>query len=146
MVNGRRQQAIYNLESMVNILGAKPDPLTDCGGPKPLMRITYFTIHEHRESSSRHWATHGEHPTLAYFRHFSSLFTNLPSTTVENALQISSFLTNKPNFRKVQMNVSYVIIKVYENKTLGERGKNKANSNPNKANQSQFTKSQNEHK
>jgi hypothetical protein len=33
-----------------------------------------------------------ENPTLAHFRHLSSLFTNLPSTSVENPLQISSFL------------------------------------------------------
>jgi len=38
-----------------------------------------------------------ENPTLsaavdlAHFRHFSSLFTNLSSTTVENPLQISLF-------------------------------------------------------
>ena len=31
------------------------------------------------------------YPTLARFRHFSSLFTNLPSTLVEIALQISPF-------------------------------------------------------
>jgi len=29
---------------------------------------------------------------LAHFRHFSSLFTNFPSTTVEKALQISPYL------------------------------------------------------
>jgi len=39
------------------------------------------------------------------FRHFirrggfSSLFTKVPSTTVEIALQIHSILTNKPNFK-----------------------------------------------
>jgi len=39
-------------------------------------------------------------------------------------------MQNKPNFRKSQMNVSNIITKDYENKTLGERGKNKPNSNP----------------
>ena len=60
-----------------------------------------------------------ENPTLAHFRHFCSLFTNLPaykalflraykapvnclrpSTTVEDSLQIGPFMQNKPNFRK----------------------------------------------
>ena len=56
------------------------------------------------------------------------------STTVEKPLQISSFMQNKANFRKAQMNVTKVLTRDYENKTLGERGKNKANSKPNKAN------------
>ncbi len=38
-----------------------------------------------------------ENPTLAHFRHFSSLFTNLPSTSVEDPLQINLFMQNKPN-------------------------------------------------
>jgi len=69
-------------------------------------------------------------PTLAHFRHFSSLFTNFPSTTVESSLQIAHFMQNKPNFQKDQMNVSQVSTKDYEDKTLGERGKNKPNSKP----------------
>jgi len=63
-------------------------------------------------------------------------------------------MQNKPNFRKSQMNVNKVLTKDYENKTLGERGKNKPNSNPIKPktnpkqtqyepNQTQFPKSQN---
>ena len=51
-----------------------------------------------------------ENPTLAHFRHLSSLFTNLPSTSVENPLQISSFLckTNpiKPNLPDVRGQIS----------------------------------------
>ncbi len=43
-------------------------------------------------------------------------------------------MQNKANFRKSQMNVTYIIIKDYENKTLGESGKNKPKTNPNKAN------------
>jgi len=31
------------------------------------------------------------YPTLAHYEHFSSLYTNLPSTTVENSLQITPF-------------------------------------------------------
>jgi len=71
-----------------------------------------------------------ENPTLAHFRHFSSLFTNLPSTTVENALQIAHFMQNKPNLPKAKMNVNKVSTKNYENETLGKRGKNKPNSKP----------------
>jgi len=47
-----------------------------------------------------------------------------------SALQIHPFLTNKANFRKSQMNVNKVLTKDYENWTLGERGKNKPNTNP----------------
>ncbi len=43
-------------------------------------------------------------------------------------------MQNKPNFRKSQMNVNKVLTKDYEKRTLGERGKNKPNSNPIKAN------------
>jgi hypothetical protein len=52
------------------------------------------------------------------------------STTVENPLQIHLFMQNKANFRKSQMNVNKVLTKDYEKRTLGERGKNKANSKP----------------
>jgi hypothetical protein len=75
-----------------------------------------------------------ENPTLVHFRHFSSLLTNLPSTTVEGALQIRPFLTNKPNFPDDQMNVSTVITKDYEQLTMNNEPKNKANSNPIKPN------------
>jgi len=52
------------------------------------------------------------------------------STTVEDSLQINSFMQNKPNFRKSQMNVTTFFTKDYENKLLRRRGKNKANTNP----------------
>ena len=39
-----------------------------------------------------------ENTTLAHFRHFSPLFTNLPSTPVKNVRQIRLFMQNKPNF------------------------------------------------
>jgi len=71
-----------------------------------------------------------ENQTLAHFRHFSSLFTNFPSTTVESALQIAHFMQNKPNFRKAQMNVTKALTRDYEKKTLGQRGKNKPNTKP----------------
>jgi hypothetical protein len=43
-------------------------------------------------------------------------------------------MQNKPNFLESQMNVNAVITKDYEKRTLGERGKNKPNSKPIKAN------------
>ena len=96
-----------------------------------------------------------ENPTLANFRHFSSLLTNFPSTLVESALQIHLFLQNEPNFRKSQMNINKVLTRDYEKRTLGGVGKtnpkrtqsnpilgqklqkrtpNKPQTNPNKAN------------
>jgi hypothetical protein len=71
-----------------------------------------------------------ENITLTHFRNFSSLFTNLSSTPVERALQIAPFLTNKANFQKVKLDTSDYIIMNYAKWTLGERGKNKANSKP----------------
>jgi len=42
-------------------------------------------------------------------------------------------MQNKPKLRKSQMNVNKLLTKDYENKTLGESGKNKPKTNPNKA-------------
>jgi len=39
-------------------------------------------------------------------------------------------MQNKPNLPDAQMNVNNVLTKDCENKTLGEHGKNKPNSNP----------------
>ena len=61
---------------------------------------------------------------------FSTLNFKFSSTTVEESLQIGPFCSNKPNFRKSQMNVNKVLTKDYDKRTLGERGKNKPNSNP----------------
>jgi hypothetical protein len=55
------------------------------------------------------------------------------STLVEDSLQINSFMQNEPNFRKSQVNVTYIITKDYENETLGEHGKNEPKTNPNEA-------------
>jgi len=77
-----------------------------------------------------------ENPTLAHFRHFirrggfSSLFTNFPSTSVENPLQISLFMQNKPNVKDAQINVISYIKSNYEKLDTWLSGKNKANSNP----------------
>jgi len=43
---------------------------------------------------------------------------------------INKNMQNKANFPDTQMNVSRVSTKDYESQTLGERGKNKPNSNP----------------
>ncbi len=75
-----------------------------------------------------------ENPTLAHFRHFSSLFTNLPSTLVEKPLQITPFMQNKPNFQKSQMNANLYSTTDYERKRDWTLGENKPNSNPNKPN------------
>jgi len=48
--------------------------------------------------------------------------------------QLTNFLQNKPNFQNAKINVSSFNKKDYEKKTLGECGKNKPNSNPNKPN------------
>ncbi len=74
-----------------------------------------------------------ENPTLAHFRHFSPLLTNLPSTSVENVLQISSFMQNKPNSPNVQLNVTFFITMNYTIFTSLTKVKNKPNSNPIKA-------------
>ena len=74
-----------------------------------------------------------EYPTLVHFRHFrhfSSLLTIFPSTTVESALQNHLFMQNKPNFQKSQINVSTVITMNYEQRTMNDEIKNKANSKP----------------
>ena len=55
-----------------------------------------------------------ENLTLVHFRHFRSLLTNdlrLRKITYE---KINLFLTNKPNFRKSQMNVSDFITTDYD--------------------------------
>ncbi len=81
-----------------------------------------------------------ENPTLAHFRHFirrggfSSLFTNLPSTSVESPLQINLFMQNKPNFRKSQMNANTFTQMAYKNNRNWTIGQSKPNSNPIKPN------------
>ena len=67
-----------------------------------------------------------ENPTLAHFRHFSSLYTNEYRVS-----RYESFLQNKPNFRNAQMNISSVKTMNYEQITTN-------NANKNKPNQTQF--------
>ena len=73
----------------------------------------------------------------------SSVFCQLPSTTVESSLQINLFMQNKPNFRKSQMNVSFFYTKDYENISDWTLGESKPNSKPIKPN---FRNGQNERK
>jgi len=47
-----------------------------------------------------------------------------------SALQIAHFMQNKPNFKKVKMNVSDLLTRTYEKKDTWWSGKNKPNSNP----------------
>jgi len=75
-----------------------------------------------------------ENPTLAHFRHFSSFFTKLPSTLVENPLQIDLFMQNKPNFPKSQIKVNIYNTTDYDNKSNWTLSENKPNSNPIKPN------------
>ena len=69
---------------------------------------------------------------------FSTLNFKFSSTTVEDSLQINSFMQNEPNLPKAQMNVNKVLTNAYEEKTLGEHGENEPKTNPIKAKQSQF--------
>jgi len=75
-----------------------------------------------------------QNPTLAHFRHFSSFFTKLPSTTVEDSLQINLFMQNKPNSPNVQIPLTFFITMIYTIFISLTKVKNKPNSNPNKPN------------
>jgi len=76
-----------------------------------------------------------ENPTLAHFRHFSSLFTKSPPLQLSRTLYKSTlFMQNKPNFRKDKMNVNSLIAMDYEIFIPLAGQKNKPNSNPIKAN------------
>ncbi|MCP4611421.1 MAG: hypothetical protein GY845_22135 [Planctomycetes bacterium] len=44
-----------------------------------------------------------KYPTLAHFKHFSSLLTNLRSTPVENIRQIHPYLKKQTQFQKCKM-------------------------------------------
>ena len=75
-----------------------------------------------------------ENPTLAHFRHFSSLFTLSPLYNCrESSTNQLLFMQNKANLLDAQMNVSSILTKDYENKWQRKVGKNKPNSNPIKA-------------
>ena len=82
-----------------------------------------------------------ENLTLAHFRHVSSLFTNFPSTLVENSLQISPFYAkqsqsqvrrNQPKHcvnNEIRKN-GHLVIQTKQTQFKANKAKNKANSNP----------------
>jgi len=72
-----------------------------------------------------------ENPTLAHFRHFSSLFTPSPLYICrETSTNQLLFMQNKPNFPKSQMNVNPYNTMTNENKSNWTLGQNKPNSKP----------------
>jgi len=76
-----------------------------------------------------------ENPTLAHFRHFSSLFTLSPLYICrEPSTNHLLFMQNKPNFRKAKMNVNSLITMNYKVFLPLAGQKNKPNSNPIKPN------------
>ncbi len=76
-----------------------------------------------------------ENPTLAHFRHFSSLFTlSVLYICREFSTNQLLFMQNKPNFQDDQMNVSNIITRNYKIFIPLARYKNKPNSNPIKPN------------
>ena len=85
------------------------------------IRYTLYAIRNTRQPSS-------------VFCRLSSVNCPPPSTTVENPLQISSFMQNEPKFRKSQMNVNKVLTMNYEKKDTWWTGKKRTQTNPNKPN------------
>ncbi len=88
-----------------------------------------------------------ENLTLAHFRHFSSLFTNLPAYKAPDIYvpirhyicrELSTnqllFMQNKPNLEYAQMNVNPYNTTDNENKWQRRVRKNKPNTNPIKPN------------
>ncbi len=55
-------------------------------------------------------------------------------TTVEESLQINSFMQNEPNYLDEQMNVNKVLTKDYEKNSNWTLGENEPKTNPIKAN------------
>jgi len=106
--------------------------------------------HNHRESRIENPVSSIENLTLAHFRHFSSLFTNLPACKAADIyVPIRHYIcressTNQPFLCKtnpilsavggLQINLNPYITKDYENKCNWTLGQNKPNSNPNKPN------------
>ena len=76
-----------------------------------------------------------DNPTLAHFRHFSSLFT--PSSLYicrGSSTNQLLFMQNKPNVKYAQINVNSYMKSKYEKLDTWLSGKNKPNSNPIKPN------------
>ncbi len=72
-----------------------------------------------------------ENPTLAHFRHFSSLLTNEIRSTKDYVRSYKLFLQNEPKFRKSQMSLSDLLIREYEQMDTWSIGKNEPKTNPN---------------
>ena len=81
------------------------------------MSRTEINNHENRISSI-------ENLNLA---HFSSFFTKLPSTSVENTLQISSFYAKQSQFEDTKMNAKSFQTTDYDDFAALRLRKNKAN-------------------
>ncbi len=75
-----------------------------------------------------------ENPTLAHFRHFSSLFTNDLQSTKDYVRNYKLFLQNEPKFRKVKLNVNKVLTKDYDQLDTWSIGKKQSQTKPIKAN------------
>ena len=73
-----------------------------------------------------------QNPTLAHFRHFSSLY--FPLHLSRTLYKSTLFMQNKPNLLRSQMNVKSYNTRDYENKSNWTLGENKPNSNPIKPN------------
>ncbi len=89
------------------------------------------SIIEYPVSSIKNRESSIENPTLAHFRHFSSLFTLSPLYICrETSTNQLLFMQNKPNFKDAKMNVNIYYTKAYNNETVSGSRKNKPNSNP----------------
>ncbi len=75
-----------------------------------------------------------ENPTLAHFRHFSSLFTPSPLYICKESSTNQPFYAKQTQFPKSQMNVNTYNTKDYENISDWTIGQSKPNSNPIKPN------------
>jgi hypothetical protein len=75
-----------------------------------------------------------ENPTLAHFRHFSSLFTLSPLYICRERSTNQPFYAKQTQFPKGQMNVSIYLQTAYENKRNWTIGQSKPNSKPIKPN------------
>ena len=67
------------------------------------------------------WLKNPRNPCNPWFMNY--LYAFGISTTVEDSLQIHLFMQNEPKFRKSQMNVTNLLTREYEKRTLGQLGK-----------------------
>src|SRR4030042_6632897 len=89
------------------------NPFNLCN-PWLLFGASYFSYRD-TKCDIRHTIYDIRRPGLnRLYTKYYRLTTNWPFTTVEESLQISSFLQNKPNFRKAKMSVTSVKTMNYE--------------------------------